>query len=678
MIPSSDIQIIRSRFAPVEKLNPWQWAEANIDYSRAKNYDSDWKLPYSADYLPYLKEPLEACADMSIKEVWCWACTRGGKSENFLLTVMRWMLATCPPYSMLYIGGQQTKVEQFFEKRILRGMDLAAATSELMKRAKVREHTVDFGGLCDLVVSWAANKQVAKGDSFPVIFADEVSSWPGFKSDVLRERQATVPFPKLIGVSSADAESKRTSEEDPIIQEWEATDRREFMMDDPGAVGQQFGFRMGGPDTIDGIKWSPDAKLKDGSWDLDIVEQSAHYVTPGGVVIAERDRMSMLSGGRWVATAKAPVWKRGYRVTRMMTPFPTGRFGNMARTFLEANRKQKAGQHDEDGRPPLRVFVYERLAEKYYSQKVVPEVAEVEKRKGAYLSGQRPAMLPAFAPMYAGKPVSTFLTMDVQKDCVWWAVREWYAGGDSSLVDFGQAMNWQELREIGLKFKVRGGMIDNSYTERRDEIIEAVTHGLIKGMILSYGRDNLRDVKGMPRDYDVNLNRDPYEGTARQGAYRCHSVTFHPDRMKNHLYSLVMGTDQGGHIWRIPENISPGYIAQMTSEQSIDGHWQRINRDNHIWDCEVLQLLAAKIFGMYSDYRGIEETVKDAKPPVNAVPVAVESPVIVPKYVPIAGQKVCPHCGKGPVVNQECKACRAGVSGSEYRDGYGKFKDDDV
>ena len=639
----SDRQLIAALFQPQADLNPWQWAEANVDYARARNYDSEWKGPYRIDYLPYLREPLESCADMTIKEIWMWAATRAGKSENLLLTVMRWMLATCPPYAMLYIGGQQTKVEQFFEKRILRGMELSEATTELMKRAKVREHTVDFGGLCDLIISWAANKQVAKGDSYPVIFADEVSSWPGFKADTLRERQATVPFPKLIGVSSADAESRRSSDEDPIIQEWENTDRREYMMLDPGGKkGKRFMFRMGGRETVDGIKWATEAKSKDGAWDLDWVEETAYYVTPCGERVKEKQRRELLAGGVWMPTAKCPAWKRGYRVTRMMTPFPTGAFGNMARTFLEACKKQAAGQTDEDGRPPLRVFIYERLAEKYYASKKIPELTEIDARVSEYEIGERVSVHPAYQPLYDGKRAAVIMTVDVQKYCEWWAVREWIDGGDSALVEAGQSHGLADVREIAVKHKPIGILIDNSYADRAREVIEAASIGILRGAVLSYGRDNLKDKAGQPREYEVFLNRDPYEGTTNQGRFKCNSVTFIPDRLKNQLFALTGALDW--HKWRLPRNLPGWYAAQMTAEHSIDGHWSKIRKDNHIWDCEVIQLLASKLYGLWRDSQPM------ALGTVPAKETATE-PAMQPKKpdAPLqvrGGSKACPKCGK--------------------------------
>jgi hypothetical protein len=648
VIPSC-LTIIREVLAKEPDLNAWQWAEANIDYSRAPSYDSEWKGPYRVDYMPYLREPMEACTANGIREVWMWACTRGGKSENLLLTVIRYMLACTPPYAMLYMGAQEYKVAQFFTKRIVRGMSLSEKTAERMKNAHIGPCTIDFDGLCDFMAGWVTNRQVTKGDSYPVIFADEVSSWPSFKADTLRERQATVAFPKLIGVSSADPESRRGSDQDPIIQEWENTDRREYMMPDPADKTKRFQYVMGGAKVPYGVKWDERAKRDDGSWDMEVVENTAYYLTPGGAKIPERDRMALCAEGVWVPTAKCVPYKRGYRVTRMMTPFPTGGFGNMARAFLEAKRKQDAGQFDEDGRSPMRVFVYERLAEKYYTAKYVPEMTEIDARRCEYKRGQRVSEVPEYAPIYVGKKTITLLTVDVQKEHEWWITREWIDGGDSGLIDCGQCHGIQELREIGVKAHVAGVLVDNSYEERAREFIEAASGGMLAGAVLCYGRANIRDKNGNPQDYVVYINKDPYEGTAKQGHYRVHSVTHHPDRMKTQLYALTKGA--GFHQWRIPNDLPPYYVQQMTAEQCIDGMWERIRKANHLWDCEVLQVVGAKLFGMWRETETMEP-----KPPDSArlAPVAREPE-------PAGPRERCDQCGKAMKFDgQRYWMCRCG------------------
>ena len=133
------IALLLSAYSPPPTLNPWQWAEANVDYSRARSYDTEWKGVYSADYMPYWKEPVEAAVDPDVREVWVLKCSRAGGSENLLLNLLRYGVA-CDPQPTLYLGGKIESVERFAQERIVRGMKLADSTDEAMREARVTEH----------------------------------------------------------------------------------------------------------------------------------------------------------------------------------------------------------------------------------------------------------------------------------------------------------------------------------------------------------------------------------------------------------------------------------------------------------------------------------------------------------------------------------------------------------
>jgi phage terminase large subunit GpA-like protein len=137
MRPDS-IAAILPLLASPPRLNVWQWAEASIDYSRVRNYDTEWRGPYSADYMPYWREPMEAITDPDVREVWILKCSRAGGSENVLLTPLRYVVA-CAPQPILYVSGQEGSTGKFLETRIKPGFALAEGTREAYERARVRE-----------------------------------------------------------------------------------------------------------------------------------------------------------------------------------------------------------------------------------------------------------------------------------------------------------------------------------------------------------------------------------------------------------------------------------------------------------------------------------------------------------------------------------------------------------
>jgi hypothetical protein len=583
--------VLLALFRLPPRLNPWQWAEAHVDYSRSPSYDTEWRGPYDADYLPYLKEPMEACDDPLIREVWFLACTRGGKSENLLHTYMRYRLATSPPHAILYIGGQQSKVEQAYQRRIIRGMQLSDETARMIARSIVREHTTDFAGLCDLTISWAANKQVGKGDTYPLILADEVSSWPSFKADVLRERQANVSFPKLIGVSSPDAENARSSDEDPIFQEYEATDMRIYVMPDP--KGGEFSYRMGDPSGVDGVRWDVNAKRDDGTWDLEAVRATAHYVTPSGARLDEKDRMDLVGAGHWQPTRKCESWKRGYKATRFMVPIRSGSFGDMACAFLEANRKQKAHQYDEKGRSPLRVFVYERLAERYYETR--DEVAEEEvmlRTEPGLLKGFRLSDLTAWKETCLARDKLMLMTIDVQKDYYYWLVREWIHPGDSGLVAWGTAPTKERLIEVAERYAVAFAGIDRGFADRKVEVLEFCLDNRDAA-----GRQWIIPLKGtdnLPGDL-LPEHLNAYLGVKTKSAGDVDGYQWNSGRFRKLYHAMMSGHSR--QRWRIYENVEAEYVRQASAWECVDGVWRRRrgHPQEHLADCEIMQLVLARL-----------------------------------------------------------------------------------
>ena len=76
-------------FIPPPRQNIWQWAEANVDFANAQNYDTPLKGKYSADYMPFWKEIAECLTDDNIRDVTVLKCARAGGTENVRLNAIR-------------------------------------------------------------------------------------------------------------------------------------------------------------------------------------------------------------------------------------------------------------------------------------------------------------------------------------------------------------------------------------------------------------------------------------------------------------------------------------------------------------------------------------------------------------------------------------------------------------
>jgi hypothetical protein len=576
MRPDS-IQAALSTVQIPDERNVWQWAADEVDYSRHATYETELKSKYNPDYLPYFKEVQEAITDRDVSEVWILKNSRAGATENCLLNPIRWAVAR-GGYHMLFVSGNEDGAIDFFEKRIKDGLKLAQPSKRKLSASIRNDKTRVYFPDGNITATWPRNRMAFKASGYNLILADEVSIWTEYSTDMLRKRGDNWAFSKIIGVSSPDPAQKRGSDEDPIFIEYRGGDQRRWMCRD--ANGEEFSFEMGSKDTAHGLKWAADAKMEDGQWDYDKVKSSAYYVTPSGCIIRESQRMEVVRGGRWQPTATNKNKVRSYHINAFMSPFKSGEFGNIAVAFLKANQR---------GPLALRTFVYEYLAEPWYGEKQVIEVDTITQRKGGYIAGQRLSTVPAYA-FLCQKKSSVFLTIDVQKAKLYCLVREWFDGGDSALVEWLELTTWQDVAALKAKHNCLHVFIDLGYTERRNEVLEQCLFGELKGAFPMFGRDSLKEAFKVDK-------RDPFEGTAKQGRNKHPIVTFNPDQLKHILSKLTDGTDN--HQWLLPSDIDSNYIKQVTSEECIDGAWVAKRKDNHLWDCEVMNLCAAMITGLF-------------------------------------------------------------------------------
>lgn len=199
-----------------------------------------------------------------------------------------------------------------------------------------------------------------------------------------------------------------------------------------------------------------------------------------------------------------------------------------------------------------------------------------------------------FSERYAGQEKMVLLTADVQKGYGYWLAREWMKNGDSGLMDWGQWSSWSQLNDQANKHKANWVLVDAGYGERTQETYEACWK---YKFLPTMGKENIPDL------LFTQSQLNPFEGTRRQSEGRRKQIAilyFRTDPFKSQLVSRIRG--QTEFAWYVYHNIELDYILQATSEQRLDGKWIA-HGANHLWDCEVLQLLGATRFG-FNRFRG--------------------------------------------------------------------------
>lgn len=563
-----------------------EWCERNIDFARCSTYDTPRPWKYSIDDMPYMREIMEAQFDPAVREIVVLKCSRAGITENAVFMPMRYRIARDPD-RQLYVGPQEEKTKELYRERMYKGLRLSDETSRKLASAALDiENFIDFGD-STLTATHNQDRSISKGSGWPIIYCDEASQYKGFKVDMIRERAATYRWAHILWCSSPDPEQTRESKDDPIFILFDESDKRYWMMRDRD--GSRFRYVLGTRDSIDGLKWDKTAKRVDGSWDLNRVAQTAHYVTPSGTIITNDERLRYVKTGEWQSAGndKSRPGIRGYHLNRFHVPFASGDFGDIAVKWLSAVKQ---------GQMAIRTFRYEIEAEKYSGEVQIVKDDAIKSLEAQYERGQLVSKADGYKTIYIGKPSHVLVGVDVQQasrdDNLYWIAREFIKGGDSGLVDYGTCATWGQLKEVSVRYRAAKVICDSKYEARAREVREQCVRGVMRGMIPCIGSDSIKEMFRV-------VDRDLMEGTAQQGQFaKVPFVTFHPDQTKDLLFRLLCGTD--GHKYYTFRDVDELYKRHMLSERNVNGKWIPEHKDTHWRDCEVMALMLSILMDIFT------------------------------------------------------------------------------
>ena len=567
-----------AELTPSPKMAIWEWAEKNCDFSRATNYDCAGLVgPYDSSVAPYTKGILDWCQDSSIREIVVRKCSRAGVSESLLMFI-RWIVAERPGPTY-YLTADQLLAERFMESRIKRGWRVCKKTHEKFKQAQSTMHDIRFDHM-DFRVSWPNAKGAFKQDGWQTIIADEFATWKHHSPDMLRKRAGTYRFHTIVMLSSPDPTRKGAS--DPVIDEYESTDQNLWHMPDP-KTGNDFTWQFGGTGKSHGLKWPSDAQDPETKeWDLERVRNEAYYLTEDGTRIENKERQGITAKGAWVATREgAPKHVRGCWIVGPMVPFLDGDFGVLAYRFLEAKRK---------GSSALRSYFFENWADVGHMPNSVDTRDGSMRAREINYSRSRPFYDSPDVKISEQASKGLSLTVDVQKSHLWYVARDWTNHGastDTGLREWGKVANFDDLYTLCEKLQPNVVGIDAHYQGRYGETVDFCAS---EGALALMGEENMK------KDIYLRDDMDPSEGRKsrmRLGS-RFSMLTWNTDIFRSKLLSAIDG--DGPFPWHVYRMIERQYVRQVLSTHKVDGEWIRKkgHPDDHLFDCEVMQLVLAR------------------------------------------------------------------------------------
>lgn len=204
-----------------------------------------------------------------------------------------------------------------------------------------------------------------------------------------------------------------------------------------------------------------------------------------------------------------------------------------------------------------------------------------------------------------------FLTNDKQLDHYWSVVRAWRADGSSRLLYEGRSLTKADIRALQERYMVAPVRVcvdaqydtPSVYSMCAEEGWTAI-HGSKEAGFTHYrgkGKHKKKELSYVSKVEFANLGRDKF-GRVRS----CRYMFFAASRIKDILVNLR--TNRGAP-WELPIRVSKEYAKQIDSEvkrRFVDSKTKQDKYDyvklwdNHLWDCEVHQVVMAYAVGLLS------------------------------------------------------------------------------
>lgn len=568
---------------PRPRVGITEWCKQNVYFP--PSYASPYQGNYDPLLLPFWREPMEAIVDPSIDEIICLKAIQSGGSTYQIASLM-YLLAN-EPASIFYLGPRQEAVEEFQRERIepllkaspaLRKSYVDAVESEQgSKRGKV----IALGNGSNLFCVNAGSLADLKSRPVKYIFADEVDAFNDLALDKVRGRLTHYRDigAKLVAISAPDINAKKDKKtgKTPIFHEFDKTDKRHYYITDP-ATGEEFCLEWGG-DIQDGktsawgIKWDKDALP-----DVNRVRDTVRFVSPNGKSYTQDEIRPLIKNGKWRATvtdtSKYDIRKRGYRINALYYRS----WGDMAVEFLEAKH---------GGALKLTSWVAENLAQEIWLERKRVALTKLTEREADYGKQEWFYDAPSLIDTYKEQDKLRLITFDVQKRGIWWLATAITSNGDIGITSYGYVEAWENLNEVVKKYQVHACFGDSSYELRHAEMIQACHQ---YGWVPCWSN---KDNKNYPL-YELKAV-DPYEGSRAQGSNSIQEIRYYALPLKHANLDRLMGFGEKKLYVYSRHELELG--MQICSEELRDGQFVQLHKDNHLWDCLTLALLAARITG---------------------------------------------------------------------------------
>lgn len=513
---------------------------------------------------PWLNEIFEAVQNDHVRQIVVAAPTGGAKTT--LLECLVPYIVAAQPGPMLLAGQTDDMAKEWAESRLIPMLDACEPVAKLFPadRHSKRKTAIMFPHMSLFLVG--SNLSSLQEKSVRYAYGDEVWQWkPGMVGELKKRHH--------------DRWNRKT-----ILVSQGAEDGHDFHDEFDSGEVREWGYVCAGCGEWRKWVWSEihydEHRTESGEFDWGRVAESVRHVCGGCEHLTPNTtaaRRAMAAASRYETTpGNAVAGHRSYHWPAWAVWWVD--WADLVREWLHANLMKRRGVIDD-----LRQFTQKRAADRWKTEQSAPDVELVaaDYRLSDFMNGQT-----------IDGEVHRFQTVDVQQDHFWSVIRAWRADGSSRLLWEGKIALVEMVRELQQRYSVKSQMV---FIDTGHKTWDVYAWCARFGWTGCKGEGaHVIKVNGVQRLYSNMQPVQTPSGPARFFLWQNEGV-------KDALAKLRAS---GSPMWEFPCDVSSEYLAQLNSEmkrETLDKRtkrmvlrWQQIgSRENHLWDCEAMQVVIA-------------------------------------------------------------------------------------
>jgi phage terminase large subunit GpA-like protein len=564
-------RVAREAWKPIDTRPPWKWAEDHIVIDKTSPFAGKFR----SETAPWTKKLMEVFADNRVNDISVMCSAQSSKTQTIMI-LLAWAIAEDPAPAM-WVMAAQDEAKTFCQTRLMPTFADCKPVADLMPtgRGGVRSLEIDFASM-PLVVNGANSPSKLQSKPIRWLFLDEVRNYPDGALEMALKRTRAFWNARRVIISTPDMEN------DAVHMAFLSGDQQHLYVSCPECKHK---FIL----AWECIKWDDTEFTRpNGVWAMDHVAETIRCECPKcehRIYDTPQDRRKLAKSGEWIShNPTAPKNRVSFTWNALIPTWV--RWRDLVEEFIDAHKALTWKDHTK-----LKSFVNESLGQPWSDKlKDIRDWRWVEERKANYQLREH----------WSGEH-RRFLTVDVQKDHLWYLCRAWAKGGASRLIDFGRVWNFDELRQVQRDLRVADDdvAIDSGYNASM--VYAEVVKSNYQWKAFKGDRAAYYSHGGLRRCWTFS-QADPAIGTSEQGRVR-------PVRLfiwSNHLTKDTLAMHMRGLSapWDIPEGASQEYLDQITAESReqivsakgvVSYEWVRLRKDNHAFDLECMNLICAMV-----------------------------------------------------------------------------------